>query len=128
LLRFGDALFEVPSINIVLRHPAALLGEKVYSKFGAEFPIRFDFLDTMAGGNLSLQVHPTTQYIKQHFGMEYTQDESYYMLEAEDDACVYLGLKDQADPAGMINELKAAQAGKGDFDAERYVEKWPVKK
>src|SRR5690606_12543029 len=32
------------------------------------------------------------------------------------------------DPDGMISELKAAQAGAGDFDADKYVEKWPVKK
>lgn len=128
LLRFGTTVFEVPSINVVLRHPRALLGEKVYATFGAEFPIRFDFLDTMDGGNLSLQVHPTTQYIKEHFGMEYTQDESYYMLDVGEDAVVYLGLKEDVDPAGMIRELKAAQAGEGDFDAEKYVEKWPVKK
>ena len=128
LLKFGTIVFEVPSLNVVLRHPKALLGERVYLKFGAEFPIRFDFLDTMDGGNLSLQVHPTTKYIKEHFGMEYTQDESYYMLDAGEDAVVYLGLKEDVDPGGMIRELKAAQAGEGDFDAEKYVEKWPVKK
>lgn len=128
LLKFGELTFEIPSLNVVLRHPKPLLGKKVFSKFGAEFPIRFDFLDTMGGGNLSLQVHPTTKYIKEHFGMEYTQDESYYMLEANDDACVYLGLKEDVDPKAMICELKSAQAGKGDFDAEKYVEKWPVKK
>lgn len=128
LLKFGAVTFEIPSLNVVLRHPVPLLGEKVYSRFGAEFPIRFDFLDTMEGGNLSLQVHPTTEYIKEHFGMEYTQDESYYMLEAWDDACVYLGLREDVDSDRMIRELKSAQEDGGDFDAEAYVEKWSVHK
>jgi mannose-6-phosphate isomerase class I len=128
LLKFGDETFEIPSINVVFREPEALLGKKVYEKFGAEFPIRFDFLDTMDGGNLSLQVHPTTQYIKKHFGMEYTQDESYYILDARDGAHVYLGLNDGADPDRMIQELREAQSGNRDFDAEKYVQKWPVKK
>jgi len=35
----------------------------------------------MGGGNLSSKVHPLTKYIQQHFGMQYTQDESYYVLD-----------------------------------------------
>jgi mannose-6-phosphate isomerase class I len=128
LLKLGDEIFEIPSINLVFKQPKALLGENVYQRFGAEFPIRFDFLDTMEGGNLSLQVHPTTQYIKEHFGMSYTQDESYYLLDARQNACVYLGLNDEADPQQMIYELKAAQNGGPHFDAEKYVQKWPIKK
>ena len=45
----------------------------------------------MDGGNLSFQVHPLTDYIQQHFGMHYTQDESYYMLDAGEDAEVLSG-------------------------------------
>lgn len=128
LLNFGGTMVEIPSINLVFREPTPLLGKQVYERFGAEFPIRFDFLDTMEGGNLSLQVHPTKEYIREHFGMSYTQDESYYMLEAKEDACVYLGLKDDADPNAMIRDLKAAQNDGDDFDADRYVNKYPVQK
>lgn len=128
LLQFGDDTIEIPSINLVLKKPVELLGKKVYNKFGAEFPIRFDFLDTMAGGNLSLQVHPTTQYIKEKFGMEYTQDESYYLLDAKDGAQVYLGLRDDVVPDNMIEELKASQEIGEQFNADKHVQKWPVKK
>jgi len=64
LFGFGDQIVEVPAIDLVFSHPRELLGEAVYARFGAEFPIRFDFLDTMGGGNLSLQVHPLTDYIR----------------------------------------------------------------
>ena len=64
LLGFGEHRLEIPSINLVFARPHDLLGEPVYGRFGAEFPIRFDFLDTMGGGNLSLQVHPLTEYIQ----------------------------------------------------------------
>ena len=126
-LGFGGVRFEIPSINLVFRHPVELLGPNVYGRFGDEFPIRFDFLDTMEGGNLSLQVHPLIEYIQEKFGMLYTQEESYYILDAEDDATVYLGVKAGINPDDMINDLREAQ-NTGKFDAEKYVGKYSVKK
>jgi len=78
-LGFGGESVEIPAFDLVFFHPRKLLGEAVHARFGTEFPIRFDFLDTMQGGNLSLQVHPLTEYIQDQFGMNYTQDESYYL-------------------------------------------------
>ncbi|MDR3267529.1 MAG: class I mannose-6-phosphate isomerase [Tannerella sp.] len=127
LFGFGDLRFELPAIDLVFAHPQELLGVPVYGRFGDEFPIRFDFLDTMQGGNLSLQVHPLTEYIREKFGMYYTQDESYYLLDAGEDAVVYLGLKDGIDPAQMLAALHDAQQS-GQFDAEAYTGKYPVKK
>lgn len=126
-LGFGDIRFEIPSIDLVFSYPRELLGNPVYGRFGDEFPIRFDFLDTMDGGNLSLQVHPLTQYIQEKFGMHYTQDESYYILDAESDASVYLGVKEGIVPDEMINALNRAQET-GRFDADKYVGNYPVKK
>lgn len=128
LLQFNNIVFETPSINVVFAQSKALLGDAVEARFGAEFPIRFDFLDTIEGGNLSLQVHPTNEYIREKFGMFYTQDESYYMLDADEDAYVYLGLKDGIEPTQMIAELTEAQKGEKHFDADKFVNKIPVKK
>ncbi len=128
LLRFGDDIIELPSIDIVFMHPRELLGERTFARFGAEFPIRFDFLDTMKGGNLSLQVHPLTDYSQNTFGMQYTQDESYYLLEATDDAVVYLGLKTGTDPNAMITSLQAAMLPGVDFPVEEFVNAFPAKK
>jgi mannose-6-phosphate isomerase class I len=127
LIRFENMVFETPAINLVFYQPEKLLGKKVYTAFGAEFPIRFDFLDTMEGGNLSLQVHPLKEYIREKFGMAYTQDESYYFLQAKKDAFVYLGLKEKIEPERMMQDLEAAQKNGKHFDADVYVEKWPVK-
>jgi len=128
LLQFNDIIFETPSINVVFAQPKALLGDIVEARFGAEFPIRFDFLDTIEGGNLSLQVHPTNEYIREKFGMFYTQDESYYMLDADEGAYVYLGLKDNIEPTDMIAELTEAQKGEQPFNADKFVNKIPIKK
>jgi mannose-6-phosphate isomerase class I len=123
----GDDRLELPALDLVLRHPRELLGELTHARFGAEFPIRFDLLDTMGGGNLSLQVHPLTDYIRDRFGMAYTQDESYYLLDAEEGAVVYLGLHEGVDRDAMIADLAAAQEGTASFDAERYVNAFPAR-
>ncbi len=133
LLGFGRHRVEVPSIDLVFQEPVALLGQSVYRRFGAEFPIRFDFLDTMGGGNLSLQVHPLTDYMQQNFGMAYTQDESYYLLDVsegrgEAGASVYLGFKEGVDRAEFISVLKDAQVTGSTPDIDRFVNRFPAKK
>ncbi|MDA3874883.1 MAG: class I mannose-6-phosphate isomerase [Kiritimatiellae bacterium] len=129
LLRFaGDVTVEIPSYNLVYRHPREFLGEPVYGRFGPEFPIRFDFLDTMQGGNLSFQVHPLTEFAREKFGLPYTQDESYYILDAEPGAVVYLGCKDDTDPAEMFAELEAAQRGETVFDVDRFTATFPARR
>lgn len=128
LFDYDGVKFELPAMDAVLYQPKELLGEKVYARFGAEYPMRFDFLDTMEGQNLSLQVHPLTEYIKKNFGMPYTQDESYYILDAKEDAYVYLGLKEHIDPEEMIDDLRKAQKGDIVFDADKYINKFPAKK
>ena len=127
-LEAEGTLFELPSQNVVLAHTRELLGEQVWHRFGKSFPIRFDFLDTMGGGNLSLQVHPTNEFAQKEFGLPYTQDESYYLLDAGEDAVVYLGLKEGICPEEMIEDLRAAQCGEIVFNAEKYVSKLPAKK
>lgn len=123
-----DVLFEMPSNNLVFFKTRDLLGGPVEARFGQDFPIRFDFLDTIGGGNLSLQVHPTTQYIRDTFGIYYTQDESYYLLDAEEEATVYLGLKTDVNSKEMIDALNESQETGKPFDAEKYVNRWPAKK
>jgi mannose-6-phosphate isomerase class I len=128
LLGFGAARVEIPSIDLVFAHPRELLGEAVHGRFGTEFPIRFDFLDTMGGGNLSLQVHPLTEYAFDKFGLAYTQDESYYMLAADPGAVVYLGLKENVELPAMLADLQRAQDDPAaPFPAVQYINEFPAR-
>lgn len=130
MLEYGSNYIELPAMTLVKTNPKQLLGACTYHRFGDEFPIRFDFLDTINGGNLSLQVHPLVEYIQENFNMNYTQDESYYVLDAdkEKNPSVYLGFKEGIDKELFISELEIASKGEVDFDAEKYVNKFPVKK
>lgn len=128
LLQFNDEFIELPAIDVVLMYPKELLGLKVFHRFGAEFPIRFDLLDTMDGQNLSLQVHPTYEYIRKQFGMFITQEESYYLLDCKNDGLVYLGLKENVDKDEMIEDLRLANEGVQPFDDDKYVNKYVAKK
>ena len=128
LLGFGDRRFEIPALDLVRLRPEMLLGPTIVARFGAEFPIRFDLLDTMGGGNLSLQVHPQQDYARDAFNLRYTQDESYYMLDAGDDAVVYLGLTDAADPATFAEIFTAAQKGGPAPDVDVFVNQIPARK
>lgn len=128
LLGFGERRFETPAQNLVSAEPEALLGREVAARFDGQFPIRFDLLDTMDGGNLSLQVHPLTTYIREKFGMSFTQDESYYMLAADAEATVFLGLRSGVDGEAMLAALREAERGGAAFSAEQFVNQLPARR
>jgi len=93
----AELTVEVPFQLLVSLHPLELLGESVHERFGTSFPIRFDYLDTVDGGNLSVHCHPQAQYMREVFGWPYTQHESYYVMVAGAGSHIYLGLRDDAD-------------------------------
>jgi mannose-6-phosphate isomerase class I len=87
----------------------AVLGVSVAARYGSYFPIRFDYLDTMEGTNLSCQVHPRLDYIRDHFGEPFTQNETYYIVSSKPGSQVYLGLRDDADLTQFYEDALAAR-------------------
>jgi mannose-6-phosphate isomerase class I len=120
-------LLEV-SFDVVMFHDhRAVLGDAA-ERFGFEFPIRFDWLDTIGGGNLSLQVHPSPDYAKTHFGETFTQDETYYILECEDNAEVYLGFQEKLDPLEFRSALEHSHEHGTLLEVNEFVQRHPAKK
>ena len=104
-----------------------LLGKDA-ERFGTEFPIRFDFLDTFDGGNLSIQCHPSLEYIQQNFGETITQDETYYILDCKKDAGVYLGFRHDIDAKEFRKVLEESEDSDTPVEVEKYVQRHPAHK
>lgn len=86
-----------------------------------EFPILIKFIDAM--DNLSVQVHPTKEYCEKS-GKGRSKTECWYILDAEDDAQLLLGFKDEISPekfrksiedGNLTDYVGAVKVKKGDF-------------
>ncbi|MFD3583195.1 class I mannose-6-phosphate isomerase [Streptomyces sp. NPDC058683] len=117
---------EVPLQALVSVHPEEILGEGVHATFGTSFPIRFDYLDTVGGGNLSVHCHPQSDYMRRVFGWPYTQHETYYMMLGGPGRQVFLGLRQDADLAAFRREADRAFHDGVPFDIERHVQTFPA--
>lgn len=126
LLGSGADAVEVPLQLLIALHPTEVLGQHVHGMFGYSFPIRFDYLDTHGGGNLSVHCHPTTEYMRDVFGWPYTQHESYYMMRTEPGSVVYLGLRDDAEVEDFRQATDRAAHDAVALDATAFVNTLPA--
>ncbi|WP_329361374.1 class I mannose-6-phosphate isomerase [Streptomyces sp. NBC_00669] len=117
---------EVPFQLVVALAPVDMLGADVHETFGTSFPIRFDYLDTVGGGNLSVHCHPRGDEMRTVFGWPYTQHESYYLMRTSAHSKVFLGLRQDADVDAFHARAHAADAHGEEFDIESYVQTFPA--
>lgn len=122
LIGDASACVEVPFQLLVACHPVEVLGSEVTARFGASFPVRFDYLDTVDGGNLSVHCHPEPAYMSDVFGWAYPQHESYYVMAGAPGSKIYLGLHDDADVEAFQRAAMMAQDRGVPFDIEQYVQ------
>lgn len=126
LIGSSAAVVEVPFQLLVAQEPIAVLGKDAHEQFGVSFPIRFDYLDTVRGGNLSVHCHPQADYMRDVFGWPYTQHETYYMMVGGDDRKVFLGLRGDVDIDAFHAEAHKAHHDGIEFDIEKYVQTFPA--
>ena len=75
---------------LIERDPVALLGPDVCQKYDSRFPLLLKFLD--ANDVLSVQVHPTDAYAARKGESDTGKEETWYVIEARDNARLFKGL------------------------------------
>lgn len=127
LFESSGNLMEISFDCLMFQEAEAVLGD-AYKQYGHEFPIRFDFLDTVDGGNLSVQCHPQTDYIRKHFNENFTQEECYYILDNKPGSVVYLGFQQDIEQTTFRQALTNSFDKAEPLDIEKFVRKLPSSK
>jgi mannose-6-phosphate isomerase len=95
--------FKGKSLNdLISEFPIAILGTKVYDRFGSQFPLLFKYLD--AREDLSIQVHPNDALAKERHN-SFGKTEMWYVLQADKDARLIVGFKEKSSPEEYIGHL-----------------------
>lgn len=123
LIAVGSRLLEIPYFTFVCKEGEALMGKACVDAFGGYFPIRFNYDDSWhSSGNMSIQLHPVDEYVKEHNGEFGRQDESYYVVATGHGAKTYLGLKEGSDTDEFIAKVKQSERDASPVDYEAYVD------
>ena len=87
----AEGPFEGLKLNdVVSQLGPELVGKENYARFGNEFPLLIKFID--ARQDLSIQVHPTDEIARRQ-GKERGKTEMWYIMNSDDNAKLYSGLK-----------------------------------
>ncbi|TMM32276.1 mannose-6-phosphate isomerase [Polaribacter aestuariivivens] len=88
--------------NLIEEFKGDFLGNKVYQRFGNEFPLLVKFID--AKKPLSIQVHPSNEVAKKRHN-SFGKNEMWYVLEADKNAELIVGFDKKLDKEGYKKHL-----------------------
>ncbi len=89
--------------EIIEIYMGELVGDRIYMKYGIEFPLLFKFID--ANDDLSVQVHPDNEVAKyRHYA--YGKTEMWYVVDAEPNAKLIMGFNKAIDKQTLLDALE----------------------
>ncbi|MEG0500102.1 MAG: type I phosphomannose isomerase catalytic subunit [Rikenellaceae bacterium] len=110
LTEVSNGFLEENTVNELTEvYMGEMVGDKVYDKFGEEFPLLIKLIDTKE--RLSVQVHPSDELAAKRHNA-YGKSELWYVMDAEDGAVLYLGFK-----KGTTKENYLTALEKGDIES-----------
>lgn len=80
-----------------------LVGQKVYEKFGDEFPLLIKYIDT--NDDLSIQVHPNNAVAKERH-KAYGKTEMWYVVDADVDSSLIVGFENDSSKQEVAQAIK----------------------
>ncbi|TYB94752.1 MAG: hypothetical protein FXF54_05365 [Kosmotoga sp.] len=117
----NSVVLEIPWKTFTALFYTQIVGDVAPERFCGEFPVRFDYLDTYEGGDLSIQVHPTSEYIKENFNECYHQGEMYYIVASKKGRKVNLGLNEGIKISDFREAAEKAEKEHIPFDYKTFV-------
>lgn len=128
LVEVGPHLLDIPFLTFVKKEGVALMGQEIVERFGGIFPVRFNYDDTYhSNGNMSIQVHPTSEYAAQTFNEQFQQDEAYYVVATGHEAKTYLGFKEEVNIDQFFSDVRESEETKRPVDYQKYIHSVPSK-
>lgn len=90
--------------QLFTENPSELAGNAIDRNSPDKFPLMLKLLDSKSA--LSVQVHPDDKYADTKKKGELGKTEAWYILEADKDACIYYGLKDNLSRTDFEQAIK----------------------
>ncbi|MDX2190659.1 MAG: type I phosphomannose isomerase catalytic subunit [Bacteroidota bacterium] len=89
-------------VELIHHFKGELVGEKVFQKFGAEFPLLIKFID--ANDDLSIQVHPNDELAKKRHD-SFGKTEMWYIFQADKGAVLNAGFAKEVSKEEYIKHV-----------------------
>ncbi len=108
---------DIPFDRLLREHPAECLGNR------KELGVLVKYLDSAV--RLPMQVHPTREFSRKHFGSPYGKAEAWLILATRPDACIYFGFSRKVTAEEFRQAVERSQTDKSCMTG--FVNRIPVK-
>ncbi|MCF4101185.1 class I mannose-6-phosphate isomerase [Gillisia sp. M10.2A] len=89
--------------ELIATYKGKFLGEKIYKKFGKDFPLLIKYIDAKTA--LSVQLHPGDELAKKRHN-SFGKTEMWYIMQADENANINVGFKETISKEDYIKHLE----------------------